>query len=49
MAADEENLVPVFIPALGPILIHAEDLKGEPLSYDEVIRIRTGESGSAAV
>ena len=40
MAAEEENLVPVFIPALGPILIHAEDLKGEPLSYDEVIRIR---------
>jgi uncharacterized protein YegJ (DUF2314 family) len=34
------ELVPVFIPALGPLLIRAEDLKGEPLSYDEVIRIR---------
>jgi hypothetical protein len=32
--------VPVFIPALGTLLIHAEDLKGEPLSYGEVIRIR---------
>jgi uncharacterized protein YegJ (DUF2314 family) len=40
MAADNEQLVPVFIPALGPMLIRAEDLKGEPLSQDEVIRIR---------
>lgn len=40
MPTDDEQLVPVFIPALGPLLIHAEDLKGEPLSYDEVIRIR---------
>jgi uncharacterized protein YegJ (DUF2314 family) len=40
MAAQGEQLVPVFMPALGPLLIHAEDLKGEPLSHDEVIRIR---------
>lgn len=40
MGVDDEQLVPVFIPALGPLLIHAEDQKGEPLSYDEVIRIR---------
>jgi uncharacterized protein YegJ (DUF2314 family) len=40
MALDDEELVPVFIPALGPLLVRAEDLKGEPLSYDEVIRIR---------
>jgi uncharacterized protein YegJ (DUF2314 family) len=40
MSVDEENLVPVFVPALGPLLIRAEDLKGQPLSYDEVIRIR---------
>src|SRR5258708_1015107 len=40
MTAHEEELVPVFIPALGPLLVRAEDLKGEPLSLDEVIRIR---------
>jgi hypothetical protein len=40
MAAEGEQLVPVFMPALGPLLIHAEDLKGEPLSHDEVIRPR---------
>jgi len=40
MPTDDEQLVPVFIPALGPLLIRAEDLKGEPLSRDEVIRIR---------
>jgi uncharacterized protein YegJ (DUF2314 family) len=40
MTADDERLVPVFIPALGPLLVRAEDLKGEPLSHDEVIGIR---------
>ena len=40
MASHNEELVPVFIPALGPLLVHAEDLKGKPLSRDEVIRIR---------
>ncbi len=40
MTSDDEELVAVFIPALGPLLLRAEDLKGEPLSYDEVIRIR---------
>ena len=40
MSTDDERLVPVFMPALGALLIHAEDLKREPLSYDEVIRIR---------
>ena len=40
MTKDDGQLVPVFIPALGLLLIRAEDLKGEPLSYDEVIRIR---------
>ena len=39
-ANDDNELVPVFVPALGALLIRAEDLKGEPLSYDEVIRIR---------
>jgi hypothetical protein len=40
MKADDKQLVPVFMPALGSLLIHAEDLKCEPLSYEEVIEIR---------
>lgn len=36
----DKNLVPVFMPALCVILVHAEDKKGEPLTHDEVIRIR---------
>lgn len=40
MEADDEQLVPVFIPALGAILVMAEDQKGEPLTYDEVLTIR---------
>lgn len=40
MSTENEPLVPVFIPALGALLIRAEDLKGEPLSPDEVRRIR---------
>jgi uncharacterized protein YegJ (DUF2314 family) len=38
--ANEDDLVPVFIPALSAILLHAEDLKGEPLTSEEVIRVR---------
>src|SRR5215813_5468270 len=40
MTTDDDQLVPVFIPALGPLLVRAEDLKGEPLSHGEVIRLR---------
>lgn len=40
MTTDDEELVPVFIPALRPLLIRAEDLKGEPLTPEEVIGIR---------
>lgn len=40
MTTDEEELVPVFVPALSAVLLSAEDKKGEPLTYDEVIRIR---------
>jgi uncharacterized protein YegJ (DUF2314 family) len=40
MATNDEQLVRVFIPPLGTLLLRAEDLKGEPLSHDEVIRIR---------
>lgn len=39
MPADDD-LIPVFIPALGVVLVMAEDRKGAPLSYDEVIRVR---------
>ena len=40
MATDDEQLLPVFIPALSAMLLSAEDKKGEPLTHDEVIRIR---------
>ena len=42
MTSDESELIPVFIPSLSATLVSAEDKKGEPLSYDEVIRIRDG-------
>lgn len=44
MEAPEEQFVPVFIPALGAILVLAEDRKGEPLTSDEVIKIRDAAS-----
>jgi uncharacterized protein YegJ (DUF2314 family) len=40
MSDDNEKLVPVFMPALSVVLLNAEDKKGEPLTYDEVIRTR---------
>lgn len=40
MSATDDDLIPVFIPALGVVLVVAEDQKGAPLSYDEVIRVR---------
>ena len=40
MANDDEQLVPIFMPALSAVLLSAEDNKGEPLTYDEVIQIR---------
>lgn len=36
----DDNLVPLFTPALGALLLRAEDLKGSPLGEAEVIRIR---------
>jgi len=36
----EENLVPVFIPALVAILVNVEDTKGSPLTPEQVIAIR---------
>jgi hypothetical protein len=36
----DDELIPVFIPALGAILIAAEDKKGEPLTNDQVLAIR---------
>ena len=41
MEAREEQLVPVFIPALGAILVLAEDRKGEPLYGPTLSRERT--------
>jgi hypothetical protein len=36
----EPQLIPVFIPALVTLLIHAERLKGSPLTEQEVLDIR---------
>src|SRR5262245_37898477 len=35
-----DHLVPVFIPALAPLLEHAEEVKGASLTQEEVHRIR---------
>lgn len=40
METDTDDLVPVFIPSLVAILVHAEDEKGTPLTKDEVHAIR---------
>jgi hypothetical protein len=37
-----QDLVAYFIPALGAILIHAEDKKGSPLTEEEAIKMRDG-------
>ena len=37
-----EELVPLFIPALGTLLVSKEDMKGSPLDEDEVLAIRDG-------
>lgn len=36
----DETLVPVFIPALAAILLRGEDLKGSPLTREQVLKIR---------
>lgn len=36
----DDNLIPLFMPALSAVLLAAEDMKGEPLSRDEVLAIR---------
>lgn len=40
MTSDPQDLIPYFIPSLSAILVNAEDKKGSPLEYDEVIGIR---------
>ncbi len=40
MESDGDDLVPVFMPALVVLLVHAEDQKGAPLTNDEVHLIR---------
>ena len=37
---NDQPLVPVFMPALAPLLIEAEELKGSPLTEAEALRIR---------
>jgi uncharacterized protein YegJ (DUF2314 family) len=37
---DTDDLVPVFMPALVVLLVHAEDKKGSPLTKDEIRAIR---------
>jgi hypothetical protein len=38
----DDQLVLVFMPALAPLLLRAEQLKGAPLTQEEVHRIRDG-------
>ena len=38
--SDDEDLIPVFVPSLGAVLVAAEDRKGKPLTTDEVLSIR---------
>ena len=38
--SDTDDLVPVFMPALVVLLVHAEDKKGTPLTKDELHAIR---------
>jgi uncharacterized protein YegJ (DUF2314 family) len=38
--SDTDNLVPVFMPALVVLLVHAEDKKGNPLTKEEVRAVR---------
>src|ERR1700733_15262441 len=37
---ESERLVPVFIPALAPLILRAEQMKGSPLDREEVLEIR---------
>lgn len=37
---DNQELVLVFMPALAPLLMEAEGLKGSALTHEEVLRIR---------
>lgn len=40
MQDEDEELFPVFVPSLSAVLLNAENEKGQPLSYEEVIQIR---------
>lgn len=44
MPGKKKELIPLFMPSLASVLINAEDEKGEPLSPDEVIRVRNNSS-----
>lgn len=34
MTHEDEELVPVFVPALSALLLSVEDKKGEPLTFE---------------
>jgi len=38
--ADDEELIPIIIPALVALLVRAEDLKESPLTLEEVLKLR---------
>ena len=38
--SSDDDIVPVFIPALVALLTHAEELNGAPLTRNQVIAIR---------
>lgn len=40
MITTDDELIPVFVPALSVLLLHAEDQKGTPLTPEEVLDIR---------
>jgi len=42
MNPDQEEPIPVVVPALSAVLINAEDNKGEALTYEEAIEARNG-------
>ena len=38
--ADDEKLIPMFMPSLASLLVHFEKKKGSPLTESEVLDIR---------
>lgn len=40
MSDDDDELIPVFVPSLSAVLLNAENEKGQPLTYEEVVQLR---------